>query len=487
MNELRSAAAPWRHRARRGPLHIVQVLNHFISVRGLVVRLLELLLLMGAFLFVNEDFLEGPVHHLTTLIVYVATTLSLTQTFALYERHRSTVGATIGRLLFVYLVVGVAFAGISLFLNVVPISNGDLLATLGLSFGLSLGLRLALPHLSAFLLPSIRVLVIGDGPLAKEVVSILEATDPMEGLELAGQFNPRTGAFQNLENANPRIGTFRNLESAETSISTLAEIIAEEGIGEVVLASVDQRGLPLADLLQYRMEGVQITDYVSFLEREKRYLATDVMRPSWLLFSKGFNHGPARVVAKRLFDIGVSAALLVMLVPFLCLAMLAIFIESGRPIFFRQERVGTGGRPITILKLRSMVLDAEGSGVPQWAQKNDSRITRVGRFIRMTRIDEIPQLISVLKGDMSFVGPRPEREYFVAQLRSQIPYYDLRHTIKPGLSGWAQVSYPYGASIDDARAKLRYDLYYIKNHSLLLDVLILLNTIRIVVFGKGAR
>ena len=167
--------------------------------------------------------------------------------------------------------------------------------------------------------------------------------------------------------------------------------------------------------------------------------------------------------------------------------MLAIFIESGRPIFFRQERVGTGGRPITILKLRSMVLDAEGSGVPQWAQKNDSRITRVGRFIRMTRIDEIPQLISVLKGDMSFVGPRPEREYFVAQLRSQIPYYDLRHTIKPGLSGWAQVSYPYGASIDDARAKLRYDLYYIKNHSLLLDVLILLNTIRIVVFGKGAR
>jgi sugar transferase (PEP-CTERM system associated) len=418
------------------------------------------------------ELLTGPARTLPAACLFVLTALCVLQSFALYERHRSPIVTTLGRLSVVYALAGITFAGLLMLLPIEEISRLALLKTIAASFGVSFTLRLALPGLSAYLLPTLRVLVIGHDQLAEEVADVLRANDAMEGIEYGGAFNPRTGRYH-------------APDGSETT-RALADIIENEGIGEVVLASLDQRGLPLADLLQFRMGGLLVTDYITFLEREKRYLATDAMRPSWLLFSKGFAHGPARTVAKRLFDIVVSAVLLALLSPLLVIAMAAIWLETGRPIFFRQQRVGLGGKPITILKLRSMVVDAEADG-PQWARKNDSRVTRVGKILRLTRLDEVPQLIAVLLGDMSFVGPRPEREYFVEQLRAQIPYYDLRHTIKPGLSGWAQVCYPYGASVDDARAKLRYDLYYIKNHSLLLDVLILLNTIQIVVFGKGAR
>jgi exopolysaccharide biosynthesis polyprenyl glycosylphosphotransferase len=206
-----------------------------------------------------------------------------------------------------------------------------------------------------------------------------------------------------------------------------------------------------------------------------------------MIFGEGFNQGLWRDVVKRVFDVLVSFAILTVTLPVLLLAILAILIESGSPVFYRQERVGQGGRSFFIHKLRSMRTDAERDGKPRWAGANDDRVTRVGRILRKTRIDELPQLWNVLRGDMSFVGPRPERPFFVEQLIEDIPYYDVRHSLKPGITGWSQVRYPYGASVEDALAKLQYDLYYVKNHSLFLDLLILVETVQVVLLGKGAR
>jgi sugar transferase (PEP-CTERM system associated) len=211
------------------------------------------------------------------------------------------------------------------------------------------------------------------------------------------------------------------------------------------------------------------------------------LRASWFIYGDGFRQGLARTVIKRTFDIVVSASLLILALPVMILTAIAIMLESGRPVIYRQERVGQGGQHFNVYKFRSMFADAESDGKPRWAQTNDDRVTRVGRFIRKTRIDELPQLFNVLKGDMSLVGPRPERPFFVRQLEQQLPFYEVRHSVKPGVTGWAQVCYEYGASVDDAGNKLRYDLYYVKNHSLFLDFLILFKTIRVVLTGHGSR
>jgi len=230
-----------------------------------------------------------------------------------------------------------------------------------------------------------------------------------------------------------------------------------------------------------------VMDITSFYERELGVLKIDNLRASWLIFSSGFDQGLFRDMIKRSFDVAVSLVLLAVTLPILLVAMFAIFLESGAPVFYRQERVGQGGVPFTILKLRTMAQDAEKDGRPRWAGANDPRITAVGRFLRRSRIDELPQLFNVLRGDMSFVGPRPERPFFVQHLLEDIPYYDVRHSVKPGVTGWSQVRYPYGASVDDSLAKLQYDLYYVKNHSLFLDLLILVDTVQVVLLGKGAR
>jgi len=208
---------------------------------------------------------------------------------------------------------------------------------------------------------------------------------------------------------------------------------------------------------------------------------------SWLIYGHGFRQSVLRNVVKRSFDLLVSAVLIVLTAPILLLASLLIAAEGGGPIIFRQERVGFRGRTFTVLKLRSMSRDAEQDGKATWAARNDARITRVGRLIRRFRIDELPQLLNVLKGEMSFVGPRPERPEFVAMLTEQIPFYAVRHSVKPGLTGWEQVRYSYGATVEQSIRKLEYDLYYVKNHTLLLDLVILLETVRVVLLGEGAR
>jgi len=259
-------------------------------------------------------------------------------------------------------------------------------------------------------------------------------------------------------------------------------------VSEVVIAVRERRGgvLPLRQLLDARLKGIKVMDLVSFYEREQGLLRVDNLRASWLIFSNGFEQGLLRDVVKRSFDVLVSLVMLVLTAPILLVAMLAVAIDSGLPVFYRQERVGQAGRLFTILKLRTMRQDAEKSGA-QWAQANDARVTRIGRFLRKTRIDELPQLWNVLRGDMSFVGPRPERPMFVQRLLEDIPYYDVRHSVKPGVTGWSQVRYPYGASVEDSLRKLQFDLYYVKNHSLFLDLMILVETVQVVLLGKGAR
>jgi len=213
----------------------------------------------------------------------------------------------------------------------------------------------------------------------------------------------------------------------------------------------------------------------------------DALRASWLIFGDGFRQGRLRSFVKRAFDLVASIGLLIVTLPVMLVTAVAITLESSGPVLYRQERVGRELKTFKVFKFRSMRTDAESDGVPRWANANDSRITRIGHFIRRTRIDELPQIINVLKGDMSFVGPRPERPYFVDQLSEKIPFYSARHSIKPGITGWAQVSYRYGSNVEDAIHKLQFDLYYVKNHTIFLDLLILLKTVRVVLSGEGAR
>ncbi|MBM0168864.1 TIGR03013 family XrtA/PEP-CTERM system glycosyltransferase [Altererythrobacter sp. C41] len=275
---------------------------------------------------------------------------------------------------------------------------------------------------------------------------------------------------------------------ARSAIHDLGRFVENLGVSEVVLALEERRNaLPLKDLLRVKTMGVHVNDFSSFMERETGRVDLDSLNPSWLIFSDGFSSG--RMVssaAKRLFDIAASGLLLLLTLPVIALFALLVKLDSKGPAFFRQTRVGLYGQTFDLIKLRSMTADAEKDGA-KWAERNDPRVTRVGKFIRKVRIDELPQVWTVLKGQMSFVGPRPEVPRFVADLEQELPYYAERHMVKPGITGWAQINYPYGASTEDARHKLEYDLYYAKNYTPFLDLLILLQTLRVVLWPEGAR
>lgn len=274
-----------------------------------------------------------------------------------------------------------------------------------------------------------------------------------------------------------------------SAIYNLSDFVVKLGTSEVVLALEERRNaLPLDDLLRIKTTGVHVNDISTFLERETGRVDLDSVNPSWLIFSDGFSSGRRLSgIAKRLFDVAASSLLLFLTAPIIFFFAILIKLESKGPAFYRQVRVGLFGQPYTVLKLRSMRSDSEADGKAVWAEKNDPRITMVGRFIRKVRIDELPQTWNVLKGEMSFVGPRPERPEFVADLEQQLSYYAERHMVKPGITGWAQINYPYGASKADAQHKLEYDLYYAKNYTPFLDLLILLQTIRVVIWPEGAR
>jgi sugar transferase (PEP-CTERM system associated) len=267
-------------------------------------------------------------------------------------------------------------------------------------------------------------------------------------------------------------------------------VIRQLQVNEIVVAADDRRGqLPMHQLLECKQMGVTVTTLVSFFERELGKVKLNLIDPSWLVFSDGFDATPLRRLGKILFDSAATFTVLALTWPLMLVTALAIIIESGpgAPILYRQERVGEKGRIFKLIKFRSMRTDAEADGVARWASKSDDRVTRVGRFIRKVRIDELPQLWNVMRGDMSLIGPRPERPQFVEELAKKIDYYELRHCVKPGLAGWAQLNYPYGADEKDAAEKLKYDLFYVKNHNFMLDLVILVQTVEVVLFRRGAR
>jgi sugar transferase (PEP-CTERM system associated) len=271
---------------------------------------------------------------------------------------------------------------------------------------------------------------------------------------------------------------------------SLQAVVQVEQVDEIVVGVDDRRGsLPMDDLLECKQLGVPVTDLATFFERESGRVQLGLVDPSWLVFSAGFHATPLRRVSKRCFDLAVAVVIIALSWPLMLAVWLAIRLESGpgQPILYRQERVGEHGQTFWMMKFRSMRTDAERDGVARWASKQDDRVTRVGRITRKLRLDELPQLWNVLSGDMSIVGPRPERPQFVTELATKIRYYNVRHSLKPGLTGWAQLLYPYGASELEAAEKLKYDLFYVKNHNLVLDLLILIQTLEVVLFGRGAR
>ena len=326
-----------------------------------------------------------------------------------------------------------------------------------------------------------RVLIVGTGPEAYAVASDLAA--------LTRASKSVIGFYPSSDDVPGHLHQYAGADSPPVFSrgSSIQELVARHRIDRIIVAEQEQRGggVPMDELLACRIRGIPVMDLAGYWERTKSEVPIDSLKGSWLIYGEGFVQGRARRIAKRLFDTVCSGALLILASPVMLLAVLAIKLDSPGPVIYRQERVGKGGRLFWCLKFRSMRCDAERDGVARWASKNDSRVTRVGAFIRKTRIDELPQLLSVLGGEMSLVGPRPERPSFVAQLKEQIPFYDVRHSVKPGVTGWAQVRYSYGASLEDARRKHQFDLYYVKNNSLFLDLLVLIETVSVVLFREG--
>jgi len=321
-----------------------------------------------------------------------------------------------------------------------------------------------------------RILIFGTGMAARTVGNTLRASDPHAQI---------VGFYAGPNEDKPEVPAGEIISDGVN----LTEAALKHNVDEIVVALSERRGgsMPLRQLLDCKLSGVRVVDIATHFEKTLAQINIKHVNAGWLVFGDGFSQGMLRAAIKRVCDIIFAALILAVTWPIMLITALAIRIESRGPVLYRQERVGLNGVPFNVIKFRSMRTDAEKDGKPRWATKNDDRVTRVGRFIRKVRIDELPQLFNVLVGEMSMVGPRPERQFFVDELISKIPYYAVRHSVKPGVTGWAQVRYEYGSTIEDSVEKLQYDLYYVKNHSLFLDLLIMLETVAVVLTGKGAR
>lgn len=339
-----------------------------------------------------------------------------------------------------------------------------------------IALRSVAAHLGAGLPTRARILVVGTGPVALQVKESLLRCHARADV---------VGFFPSPNETQMEVPRSQVLAGTES----LAVTAAKARVDEVVVALTERRAgsMSLRDLLDCKIRGIRVSDLSTHFEKRMGQIKLDYVNAGWLIFGDGFNQGFWRTAIKRASDLVGSALLLVVALPLMLVTMVLIRLESAGSVFFRQERVGLNGKTFEVLKFRSMRSDAEGDGKPRWASATDERVTRVGRLIRKVRIDELPQLWNVFKGEMSLVGPRPERPYFVDTLTQDIPYYSVRHSVKPGITGWAQVRFDYGATVEDAKQKLQYDLYYVKNHTLFLDLMILFETVSVVLTGKGAR
>ncbi len=373
-----------------------------------------------------------------------------------------------------------SFAIMTLIFYVLPdlyFGRGLLAIAMVLAFALLLLLRMLFFRLPGVEFFRPRAIVLGTGNSAHELYKLIEEKSFFRNHNIVGYV--------------PFYGEERKIPVTDIieKSSNLSVLATQKYVSEVIVATQERRGggFPIQELLECKMNGINVMDIATFYEKERGYIRMDSLQPSWLVFSRGFDQSLIRSLIKRIFDLCASILLLIVTFPIMLITMVIILLEDGKPIFYRQERIGRGGSIFSVIKFRSMRNDAEKGGKPQWSTQDDPRITRIGKIIRKLRIDELPQIINVLKGEMSFVGPRPERPYFVDMLIAQVPYYNIRHSVKPGITGWAQVRYPYGSSVEDSIEKLQYDLYYVKNHSLFLDLIILIDTIGVVLLGKGGR
>ncbi|HMH50443.1 MAG TPA: TIGR03013 family XrtA/PEP-CTERM system glycosyltransferase [Candidatus Acidoferrum sp.] len=368
------------------------------------------------------------------------------------------------------------------FLPLLRLSRQSYLLSLMIAFPLVSLIRIVHDQVTVSTRTRRKVLLIGTGHVSELIAKL--ATKEM-GYEIIGcldsacpEGREKTKGVNGEANALKIVG----------AVDDLAWVVKSLKPDVVVAAMEERRGaLPIDTIVACKIQGVEVEDWPAFHEKLTTKLLVSHVRPSWLAFSDGFRRSRLDEVVKRFLDVAVAAIGCVLSAPILAIAAVLIKLDSPGPVFFRQERVGQNGHVFALLKLRTMRVDAEASTGPVWAKPGDTRVTRFGRLLRRSRLDEAPQLFNVLLGDMTLVGPRPERLAFVVQLQEHIPFYMYRHVLKPGITGWAQICYRYGASLEDAREKLEYDLYYIKNRSVFLDLLIIVQTLQVVLFGRGAR
>lgn len=404
--------------------------------------------------------------------------LAVNSALGFYERSRSkTSGQMRARAVLSFVLSGLIAVGVLWFL---PLKNSYdaqwvALVVLGTT-GFMLTHRVLVGEMLPKSLTRRKVLVYGTGERALMVgKSLMHASANVE----------LVGYYASPNETDHKVTSWATLAPGER----LNDLVQRAGVDEIVVALTERRGgsMPMRELLDCKLQGVRVSDIATYFEQNLGQIRMESASAGWLIFGEGFNQGFVRTTVKRLFDIAGAVVLILVSLPIMLITALVIKLESAGPILYRQERVGLNSKTFNVVKFRSMRTDAEKDGVPRWASASDSRVTRVGRIIRKLRIDELPQLFGVLTGHMSLVGPRPERPYFVDQLTQDIPFYAVRHSVKPGVTGWAQVSYQYGASREDTVEKLQYDLYYVKNHSLFLDLVILFETIGVVLTGKGAQ
>jgi len=445
-------------------------------------------LLLATFLRVGDstDWWRIDLSTLISVGIFVFTTQFASYLMEVYDVDRNTTGREITTNILFGAAGSFAFLSIIFYLSPALTLGRGILA---LSLFIYLTLQIAW-HSFCFLSKNGEffprcVLVLGTGAIACQMGELI--SNSRKPLRLAGYASCESLTTHGEGNSQPDeciapSGLIKEIDE------DLLNVALQLKTDLIVVALAERRGtFPLTEVLRCKLAGITIMDAPSFYEYVTGGLLLESITPGWMIFSAGFQKSATFDVLKRVFDVCFALIGLVMTLAFFPLIAIAIKLDSAGPVFFRQERIGQGERLFTLIKFRTMRRDAEAASGAVWSQENDPRITRLGKFLRGSRIDEIPQLINVLKGEMSLIGPRPERPEFVEKLKLLIPYYSERHFIRPGLTGWAQVRYPYGSSIADAVEKLRYDLYYTKNKSLFLDTLVFLETIKVVLFGRGGR
>jgi sugar transferase (PEP-CTERM system associated) len=456
----------------------MQLFNRYVSTRSLTVFVGEALLIFGSVALAAA--LQGT-PDLSANLWKIALVTAICQLCLYYNDFYDLTLLQSNRELLVRLLQAVGAASILLaaiyfMMPAFQVGDGIFVSAILVFLVGILGWRLLFNHLTASLRLQERVLVVGTGATARKVArQILNQRE----------FAYRVIGF--IDDDPRRIGERIVNPGIVGTPADILRLVKEHQVDRIIVGLADRRGkLPVDELLQAKMSGIRVEDATTTYERVTGKILIDDLRPSWLIFSDGFRVSRLTRLMKRSIDLSLALVLAVLAAPAMLLTALAVRLESEGPALYRQERVGENGRTFTLFKFRSMRQDAEQGGKPIWASDGDDRVTRIGRFIRKTRLDELPQLWNVLRGDMSFVGPRPERPFFVAQLAREIPFYQQRHVVKPGLTGWAQVKYRYGSSIEDAMEKLRYDLYYIKHLSVGFDLTIVFDTVKVVLFRKGA-